>query len=182
MTPRIVVLEERAGLGLRRVRWRDRLLARARASALDHDLAAGASPDSNVPLAVHAGRLCKPEQRRLLARSLARLVAAADAPTARRLRAPVCRPAVQGARAELAAVAGRLRGDRPRRRARGGPDPDPARRRDRTALPFRWARAAPERTDRGPGRARLVRLNATGRTRFGGELSAGAGSDRAGRW
>jgi hypothetical protein len=109
----VVVLEEDSGLGLRRVRWRDRLLVRARASALDHDLAAGASPDANVPLAVHARRLCEPGQRRVLARSLARIVAAADAPTARRLRAPVCRPAVQGARAELAAVAGRLRATGP---------------------------------------------------------------------
>jgi hypothetical protein len=57
---------------------------------------------------VHAGRLCEPAQRRLLARSLMRIAAAADAPTGRRLRAPVCRPAVHRVRAELAAVVGRL--------------------------------------------------------------------------
>jgi hypothetical protein len=108
VTPTIVVLEEAAGLGLRRVRWRDRLLVRTRASALDHELAAGASPESNVPLAVHAGRLCQPAQRLSLARSLTRIVAEADAPTGRRLRAPVCRPAIHRARAELAAVVGRL--------------------------------------------------------------------------
>jgi hypothetical protein len=108
VTPTIVVLEEGAGLGLRRVRWRDRLLVRARASALDRELAAGASPESNVPLAVHAGRLCEPAQRRLVARSLVRIVAAADEPTGHRLRVPVCRPAVRRARAELAAVVGRL--------------------------------------------------------------------------
>jgi hypothetical protein len=44
----------------------------------------------------------------VLARSLTRIVEAADAPMARRLAAPVHRPAVQRARGELAAVAGRL--------------------------------------------------------------------------
>jgi hypothetical protein len=104
----IVVLLEGTGLGLRRVRWWDRLVARIRASALDHELAAGASPESTVPLAVHAGRLCKPAQRLLLARSLTRIVAASDAPMRSRLKAPVCRRAVQLARPELAALAGRL--------------------------------------------------------------------------
>jgi hypothetical protein len=104
----IVVLDEPAGLGLRRVRWRDRLLVRVRASALDRQLAAGAAPESSVPLAIHAGRLCEPAERRGLARSLTRIVAAADAPTGHRLTAPVCRPAVQRARAELAAITGRL--------------------------------------------------------------------------
>jgi hypothetical protein len=104
----IVVLDEAAGLGLRRVRWRDRVVARVRTSALDRQLGAGASPESSVPLALHAGRLCEPTQRQVLARSLTRIVAAADAPMARRLAAPVHRPAVQSARAELAAVAGRL--------------------------------------------------------------------------
>ena len=106
--PVIVVLDEGTGLGLRQVRWRDRLAVRARASALDDQLAAGASPESSVTLALHAARLCQPSQRRVLARSLTRVVATADAPVARRLRAPVCRAAVRQARAELAAVAGRL--------------------------------------------------------------------------
>jgi hypothetical protein len=109
----IVVLEQGAGLALRRVRWWDRLLVRARASALDRELAAGASPESSAALAVHAGRLCEPAQRRVLARSLHRIVVAADAPAGRRLKAPVSRPAVQRARAELAAVAGRLTADGP---------------------------------------------------------------------
>jgi hypothetical protein len=104
----IVVLQEGAGLGLRRVRWWDRLVARVRSSALDHELAAGASPESTVPLAVHAGRLCDPAQRRLLARSLTRIVAASAAPVRSRLKAPVCCGAVHQARPELAALAGRL--------------------------------------------------------------------------
>jgi hypothetical protein len=108
MSPMIVLLEQGAGLGLRRVRWRDRLVVRARASALDQELAAGASPESSLALAVHAGRLCEPAQRWLLARSLTRIVAFSDAPAGRRLKAPICRPAVQRARDELSAVVGRL--------------------------------------------------------------------------
>jgi hypothetical protein len=104
----IVVLSEGTALGLRRVRWWDRLVVRLRSSALDQELAAGASPEATVALAVHAGRLCEPAQRRLLARSLTRIVAASDLPARSRLKAPVCRPAVQQARPELAALAGRL--------------------------------------------------------------------------
>jgi hypothetical protein len=107
-TDMIVVLEEDTGLALRRVRWRDHVLVRARASALDDRLAAGESPESTLALALHAERLCRPAQRRLLARSLSRLVAAADDPAGRPVRTPVCRPAVRQARAELAAIAGRL--------------------------------------------------------------------------
>ncbi len=104
----IVVLEEDAGLGLRRVRMRDRLLARLRASALDRELAGGASPESSIALALHAALLCGASQRRVLARSLTRIAAASEASARSRLRAPVCRPAVRGARAELDAVVDRL--------------------------------------------------------------------------
>jgi hypothetical protein len=104
----IVVLEEGTGLGLRRVRWRDRVAVRARASALDAALAGGTSPDSSVTLALHAGHLCEPAQRRLLARSLTRIVAVSEAPAARRLASPVCKPAVRRVRPQLAAIAGRL--------------------------------------------------------------------------
>ena len=107
-TPKIVVLDLGAGLGLRRVRVRDRLVARIRRPALDRELAAGASPESSVALAVHARYLCRPEQRRLLARSLTEIGAASRAPAARRLRAPIALHAVARARAELAAVVDRL--------------------------------------------------------------------------
>ena len=103
----IVVLEEGSGLGLRRVRWRDRLAVRARTSALDAALAAGTSPDSSVPLALHAARLCAPAQRRLLARTLTRIVAASEA-AGRHLTAPVCKPSVRRVRPQLAGIAGRL--------------------------------------------------------------------------
>ena len=104
----IVVLEHDAGLGLRRVRMRDRLLARIRAAALDAELAAGASPESSVVLALHAVHLSGPSQRRLLAGSLRRIAASADAPTRSRLRTPVCGPAVRRAGTELQAVIDRL--------------------------------------------------------------------------
>ena len=104
----IVVLEHDAGLGLRRVRMRDRLLARIRAAALDAELAAGASPESSVVLALHAVHLCGPSQRRLLAGSLRRIAASADAPTRSRLKAPVCGAAVRRAGTELQAVIDRL--------------------------------------------------------------------------
>jgi hypothetical protein len=103
----IVVLEQDAGLGLRRVRWWNQLLVRARAFALDQELATGASPESNMALAVHAGRLCNPAERRVLARTLTRIAEASAAPGGR-LKAPVCRPAVHRSRPELTAVADRL--------------------------------------------------------------------------
>jgi len=78
----IVVLEHDATLGLRRVRLRDRLLARMRAAALDAELAGGTSPESSVVLALHAVHLSRPSQRRLLAGSLRRVVASAGAPVA----------------------------------------------------------------------------------------------------
>jgi hypothetical protein len=104
----IVVLEHDAGMGLRRVRMRDRLLARIRAAALDAELAAGASPESSVVLALHAVHLSGPSQRRLLAGSLRRVAASADVPTRSRLKAPVCSPAVRHAGTELQAVIDRL--------------------------------------------------------------------------
>ena len=63
----IVVLDEAAGLGLRRVRWRDRVAGAgpgigARPRAGRRGLAR-----IERPLAVHAGRLCEPTERQLLA-------------------------------------------------------------------------------------------------------------------
>jgi len=106
--PTIVVLEQGAGLGLRRVRLWDRVQARLRTSALDEQLAAGASPESSVALALHARHLCRPQQSRLLVRSLTEIATSCEAPSRRRLRAPVCRHGVTRARAELAAVVDRL--------------------------------------------------------------------------
>jgi uncharacterized heparinase superfamily protein len=103
----IVLLEQGTGLALHRVRVRDRLQARIRAAALDTELAAGAAPEASMALALHAGHLCALSQRRLLARSLRRIAAAAEAP-ASRCAAPVCRPAIRAARTDLEALVERL--------------------------------------------------------------------------
>jgi hypothetical protein len=104
----IVVVEEGARLGLRRVRTRDRLLARFRSASLDAALAAGASPESSVALAVHAGHLCESTQRREVARTLARISRIAEVPRASRTKAPVSRNAVRRCSAELTTVVERL--------------------------------------------------------------------------
>ena len=109
----IVVLEDEAGLGLRWVRLRDRVLARVRASALDAELAAGASPESSVLLALRAGQLCRPAYRQLLSHGLTRVLATAEAPARSPRQVPVNRPAVREARIELEAVAERLGATRP---------------------------------------------------------------------
>jgi hypothetical protein len=109
----IVVLEQGDSLRLRRVRPWDRLTTRLRSAALDRELAAGASPDSSVALAMHAEHLHADGQRSLLARSLRRVGAAPDTASARRLWAPLDREAVRRARAELEALAARLTSSEP---------------------------------------------------------------------
>ena len=54
--------------------WRDRLGAHVIATRLDRELAAGASPDSTVPLALRAQTLVRPEERAGLARSIERIL------------------------------------------------------------------------------------------------------------
>jgi hypothetical protein len=61
------------------VRSRDRLLARIRAFRLDAALAAGASPDATVALALRARLLVRMPVRRDLARTARRILAAATA-------------------------------------------------------------------------------------------------------
>jgi hypothetical protein len=91
------------------VRSRDRLLVRLRASRLDGDLAAGASPDATVALSLRARTLERMQARRDLARSAQRiLAAAAHAPGAGRLPVPVCRDRIQDCSAELQDLIGRL--------------------------------------------------------------------------
>jgi hypothetical protein len=102
----IVLLQQDGGLSVRRVRLLDRLTARVRASALDHELAAGASPESSIAMAVHAGHLCGQSERRLLARSLLRIASSSDTPA--RFVAPISRGAVRRAHTELEAVIDRL--------------------------------------------------------------------------
>jgi hypothetical protein len=81
----------------------DRLWARLGARRLDADLAAGASPDASVRLALRARILVQPSVRRDLARSTQRVLAAAARPPAgSRLPVPVCRDRVRDAAGELA--------------------------------------------------------------------------------
>jgi hypothetical protein len=113
MVIRNVLLEREAdGLSMQAVRLRDRLCARVRAPALDRQLADGAMPETSVALALHAARVYEPTQRRLLAHSLTRIAHASEAPP-RRTGVQLSRAAVVRARAELEAVADRLRTDAP---------------------------------------------------------------------
>jgi hypothetical protein len=111
MVIRDVLLERgAAGLAVQRVRLRDRVRSRVLATALDRQLAAGATPEASVALALHAARVYGPTQRRLLARSLTRI---ASEPASARVGVPVDRVAVERARDELEAVADRLSADGP---------------------------------------------------------------------
>jgi hypothetical protein len=104
--PAVVLLEEHNALGLRPVHVRDRILARVRTMSLDEQLAAGTSPESHVLLALHATRLCQPDQRRRLADSLRAVALAAQ--QSRRTRVPIDREGVRLVLGELEAVATRL--------------------------------------------------------------------------
>jgi hypothetical protein len=104
----IVLLETDGELTMRRVRLRDRLSARFRAAALDAALVAGTSPESTVLLALHAEQLLAPAQRRLLARSLRRIVAVSEAPLGGRRAVPLNRDAVLRNREEFESLAQRL--------------------------------------------------------------------------
>jgi hypothetical protein len=107
----VVLLEEQSGLGLCHVHLGDRIVARLRATNLDHQLASGTSPESSVPIALHAARLSRPKQSRRLAASLREVAAAARG--ARRTRAPINRESVRLAMAELETLAERLESDEP---------------------------------------------------------------------
>ena len=72
-----VTLSDQPGFGtvLLPVTRRERLRARLRTAQFDRRLAAGADPDQDVALALHARRLLDPGARRKLAHSLRRSVA-----------------------------------------------------------------------------------------------------------
>jgi hypothetical protein len=99
-----------AGLRSRRVGLRDRLGARARSHRLDEELAAGVSPESSVPLALHARELTSPASCLSLARSLEQIAAVAERRSGRHLaQVPLCADQVRSVSPELCAVADRLR-------------------------------------------------------------------------
>lgn len=80
----------------------DRFVARLRAHRLDSDLAAGASPDSTVALALRAQRLVRISARRDLARRTQRVLAVAmQAPRSGLMSVPVCQDRVRDCSAEF---------------------------------------------------------------------------------
>jgi len=88
----------------------DRVAAHLRAFRLDSDLAAGASPDASVALALRAQMLVRTRHRRDLAHSARRVLATATQPTfSGRPRVPVCRDRVRDCSEELAELIRRLR-------------------------------------------------------------------------
>ena len=87
----------------------DRLLVHLRAFRLDSDLAAGASPEASVPLALRAQMLVRTRHRRDLARSARRVLAMAAQPSfSRRPQVPVCRDRVLDSSDEFAELIRRL--------------------------------------------------------------------------
>jgi hypothetical protein len=100
----MLVLLDEAGCPIARTArpW-DRIAVRLHAFSLDRDLAAGASPDSSVALALRAQMLVRPQYRRDLARSARRVLAAAtQSPFGSRLALPVCRDRVADSSEEFA--------------------------------------------------------------------------------
>ena len=90
------------------VRPRDRLLARLHAFRLDHDLAAGASPDATVRLALRARTLGAMPARRDLAWTARRVLNEANAPGPRRLPVTICRDRVRDCSMEIEDLIRRL--------------------------------------------------------------------------
>jgi hypothetical protein len=90
------------------VRPWDRLLAWFRAPGLDTALAAGASPDGTVALALRAQTLIRARARRALAQAARRVLAEATEPSAAHVPVPVCRDRVQDCAQELEDLIRRL--------------------------------------------------------------------------
>jgi hypothetical protein len=92
----------------RRVRLRDRIVARLRANHLDRALAEGVPPERTVALALRARRLVDPGTAAALARALQRVLRDAVAPDPVAARMPTRRDAVRAAAAEIDDLARRL--------------------------------------------------------------------------
>jgi hypothetical protein len=102
----MVLVEHDDDLELWPVHLGHRIAARLHARDLDRALAAGASPDSSVSLALHAVRLYRPGHRSELAHTVRRLAAIPARPA--RLKAPVSGRVVREVAQELEAIASRL--------------------------------------------------------------------------
>jgi len=97
----------------RRVRLRDRIVARLRANSLDRALAEGVPPERTVALALRARRLVEPGTAAALARALQRVLHDAVAPDLVAARMPTRRDAVRAAAGEIDDLARRLVAPRP---------------------------------------------------------------------
>jgi len=88
----------------------ERLLTALHSWRLDHDLAAGASPEASAQLALRGLRLVRLKERRALARSLRRLLEEAGRPQPRLFRSasPIRADRVAQVHAELARLEERL--------------------------------------------------------------------------
>ncbi len=78
------------------------LAARIRAGHLDRQLAGGSSPDSTIELVLRASMLESMRERRQLARTVRKIIAAAGPDSRRRLVVPLCRDRILASSAELA--------------------------------------------------------------------------------
>jgi hypothetical protein len=115
----VLLDDDRGQLTVGRLRPWHRMLARAQATRLDRELAAGASPEANASLAARATRLTSTEFRRDLAASLRRILVAAGEPAwpaaagaplgpARPLRVPLRTTRISRSAPLLAELANRL--------------------------------------------------------------------------
>lgn len=102
----VLLVDEDLRMIARRVRPRERVLARLRSERLDHELACGAEPESSPLLAVRAQILVRPGVRRRLARSLRRVLFEASGPDAHPYwgKIPVRREAIAVARPSYQAL------------------------------------------------------------------------------
>ena len=114
----ILLTEARGVAGVilepRRVRRRDRVVARLRAHHLDRRLAAGVPPERSAALSLRAARLIDPGVGAALARRFETVVAEADGRLLPRARVATRRRAVFEAAPDLDALARRLAGPEPR--------------------------------------------------------------------
>jgi hypothetical protein len=111
----LLLLDERThGLVVRPARPWERFVAGVRTHHLDENLAHGASPEANAPLALRARALAHDGFRRELARSAQQILAEAERPGQRRRPTiPICRDRVREATAELGELISRLRSPGP---------------------------------------------------------------------
>jgi hypothetical protein len=110
---RLVVLRSAGGADeavvVRRVRWRERLMARVRSSGLDSQLAAGVPPAISAPLSLRAQTLGQSHSRTLLAEQILHVLGEAQgAHRTPRAQVPRRRSAILAAGPELEELAVRL--------------------------------------------------------------------------